>query len=129
MPSKSVKFQVIVSLQFIFSYISFRVGFPEVKIGLIPGAQGTQRLPRLINPRLGMEMVVWGNPITAETARDYGIIDQLVPLSVDDGMEAVYEFVESIKKQPIPKTRRISQRPATFSQGDTVEKIITGELS
>lgn len=74
-----------------------------------------------------MEMVVWGNPITADTARDYGIIDEIVPMAADGGMDAVYDFVESIMKKPIPTNRRLSKRPVTFSPGDNVEKIITGE--
>ena len=49
-----------------------RFGLPEVKIGLIPGCGGTQRLPRLIGIRRALPMIVSGNPISAKKAMDAG---------------------------------------------------------
>lgn len=54
-----------------------RVGLPEVKLGLLPGAGGTQRLPRLAGVELALEMIVGGEPITAEAALQHGIVDEL----------------------------------------------------
>ncbi|MDH4609128.1 enoyl-CoA hydratase/isomerase family protein [Pseudomonas sp. BN102] len=54
-----------------------RVGLPEVKLGLLPGAGGTQRLPRLAGVELALEMIVGGEPISAEAALRHGIVDQL----------------------------------------------------
>lgn len=51
-----------------------RLGLPEVKIGLIPGCGGTQRLPRLIGVRRALPMIVTGNPITAKKALAAGKI-------------------------------------------------------
>ena len=55
-----------------------RVGLPEVKLGLLPGAGGTQRLPRLIGPEAALEMIVSGNPVPAGKAAARGILDEIV---------------------------------------------------
>lgn len=55
-----------------------QVGLPEVKIGLLPGAGGTQRLPRLAGVERALEMIVSGNPVKAPQALEYGIVDALV---------------------------------------------------
>jgi 3-hydroxyacyl-CoA dehydrogenase len=55
-----------------------RVGLPEVKLGLLPGAGGTQRLPRLIGPEKALKMIVTGEPIGASEALADGIIDEIV---------------------------------------------------
>src|SRR5437899_10445525 len=55
-----------------------QVGQPEVKLGIIPGAAGTQRLPRLAGVAKAVEMCAQGNPISAQEALESGILDQLV---------------------------------------------------
>ena len=55
-----------------------RVGQPEVTLGIIPGAGGTQRLPRLAGAAVALEMCTGGKPISAVTAAAAGIIDQIV---------------------------------------------------
>ncbi len=54
-----------------------RVGLPEVKLGLLPGAGGTQRLPRLIGPEKALRMIVTGEPVAAAEALADGIIDEI----------------------------------------------------
>lgn len=54
-----------------------RVGFPEVKLGLLPGAQGTIRLPRLTGLALAMRIITTGDHINAPDALKYGIVDQV----------------------------------------------------
>ena len=56
-----------------------RVGQPEVKLGLIPGYAGTQRLPRLIGKGRALEMVLSGDPISAAEAYRIGLVNQVVP--------------------------------------------------
>jgi len=57
---------------------SARVGQPEVLLGIIPGAGGTQRLPRLCGPALALEMCTDGKPIAAARAKEAGILDAVV---------------------------------------------------
>jgi 3-hydroxyacyl-CoA dehydrogenase len=57
---------------------STQLGQPEVKLGLIPGAGGTQRLPRLVGVERALGMCVFGNPVTAKEAVDWGLVDALV---------------------------------------------------
>ncbi|HTX03585.1 MAG TPA: 3-hydroxyacyl-CoA dehydrogenase NAD-binding domain-containing protein [Candidatus Acidoferrales bacterium] len=61
-----------------------RVGQPEIKLGLLPGAGGTQRLPRLIGLDAALEIDVGGEPISAERARELGLIDEIVENDVVD---------------------------------------------
>ena len=54
------------------------VGLPEVTLGLLPGAMGTQRLPRLIGVKNALDMMISGKPVNAKTALSLGILDQLI---------------------------------------------------
>jgi enoyl-CoA hydratase len=56
-----------------------KLGLPEVKLGIIPGYGGTQRLPRLIGRARALEMILSGEPISAETALDWGLINKIAP--------------------------------------------------
>ena len=64
---------------------SAKFGLPEVKLGLLPGAGGTQRLPRLVGPEQALKMVTSGAPISAKAALASGLIDELAP---EDGLLA-----------------------------------------
>lgn len=55
------------------------IGLPETKIGLIPGWGGTQRLPRIVGPSIGAEMICGGQPANAERAREIGLVFDAVP--------------------------------------------------
>lgn len=57
---------------------SAKVGLPEVKLGLLPGAGGTQRLPRLIGADKALPIIATGNPVKASEACQLGIIDQII---------------------------------------------------
>ena len=56
-----------------------KLGLPEIKIGIIPGAGGTQRLPRLIGPEAAFPMMLSGEPVGAERGAELGIVDAVVP--------------------------------------------------
>ncbi len=81
---------------------SAQVGQPEVKLGLIPGAAGTQRLPRLAGPLKAAEMCAFGEPVKAPGAVALGIADRVVE---GDLLEGALAFAREIASQPIPRTR------------------------
>jgi enoyl-CoA hydratase len=56
-----------------------RLGQPEVKLGIIPGYAGTQRLPRLVGKGRALEMILGGDPVTAQEAYRIGLVNQVVP--------------------------------------------------
>src|SRR5262245_3892990 len=58
---------------------SAKCGLPEVHLGLLPGAGGTQRLPRIVGPEQALEMVTSGTHVDAKTSHAAGLIDELVP--------------------------------------------------
>lgn len=64
---------------------SAKLGVPEVKLGLLPGAGGTQRLPRLVGVELAAEMATSGTPISAIKAKEAGLVDEL---ATEGGLEA-----------------------------------------
>ncbi len=57
---------------------SAKLGLPEIKLGLIPGAGGTQRLPRLIGPEKALDVILSGAPFGAKQAKEWGVVDELV---------------------------------------------------
>jgi 3-hydroxyacyl-CoA dehydrogenase len=81
---------------------SAKVGQPEVKLGIIPGAAGTQRLPRLAGIAKAVEMCSDGNPMVAPEAFELGIIDKLIE---GDLLTGALAFAHEIVAKPLPKTR------------------------
>ena len=73
-----------------------QVGLPEVKLGVLPGAGGTQRLPRLIGVQAALEAMLSGDPIGAAAAANAGIIDKLIEGDLLDGAVKYAENVVAI---------------------------------
>ncbi len=65
-----------------------RLGLPEVKLGILPGGGGTQRLPRLVGVPRALEMITSGEHITAAEALDLGLIDAVIDSEEEGGLEA-----------------------------------------
>jgi 3-hydroxyacyl-CoA dehydrogenase len=81
---------------------SAKVGLPEVQIGILPGAGGTQRLPRLVGPKAAMELITSGRHVPAEEAHKLGIVDEIVPEG--DLKNAAIAFARRIAEQrPLPR--------------------------
>ena len=80
---------------------SGHMGQPEVVVGIIPGAGGTQRLPRLVGPGRGAELVLSGRPVSSQEALDIGLANAVLP---DEGF--VDHAVEWL--QPIARNTRAS---------------------
>ncbi|HXE36446.1 MAG TPA: 3-hydroxyacyl-CoA dehydrogenase NAD-binding domain-containing protein [Verrucomicrobiae bacterium] len=81
---------------------SAQVGQPEVKLGIIPGAAGTQRLPRLAGAAKAVEMCADGNPIKAADALNAGIIDRLIE---GDLLTGAVAFAHEVAGKAVRKTR------------------------
>ena len=81
---------------------SAQVGQPEVQLGLIPGAGGTQRLPRLAGVAKAVEMCAFGAPIKAQEALAAGIVDRIID---GDLRAAAVEFAREVASQPVRRTR------------------------
>jgi 3-hydroxyacyl-CoA dehydrogenase len=82
-------------------------GQPEVKLGLIPGAAGTQRLPRLAGVAKALEMCVGGNPVNADEALKLGIVDRIIE---GDLLAGALVFAREAAGKPAPKTRERNEK-------------------
>jgi enoyl-CoA hydratase len=69
--------ELALACDFRFASTAATVGLPEATVGIIPGAGGTQRLPRLIGPSLARELMYFGHTLDAATARELGIVDRV----------------------------------------------------
>jgi 3-hydroxyacyl-CoA dehydrogenase len=94
---------------------SAKLGTPEVKLGLLPGAGGTQRLPRVAGVAKALEMTATGNPIGAQQAFDCGLVDRLVEGDLIPHAAAFAEEVRSIR--PLPKSSERQDRIADVDPG------------
>jgi len=86
---------------------SAQVGQPEVKLGIIPGAGGTQRLPRLAGVGKAVEMCAFGEPIDAKTALAAGVVDKVIE---GDLLTGAVEFARSVAGKLALKTRERNEK-------------------
>jgi 3-hydroxyacyl-CoA dehydrogenase len=91
-----------------------QLGLPEVKLGLLPGAGGTQLLPRLVGIERALDIITSGRMVSAAEALDIGLIDAVAEANL---IEAALEMAGRIAGQP---PRRTSQRPAPSADADAV---------
>jgi 3-hydroxyacyl-CoA dehydrogenase len=94
--------EVAMAFHYRVAVASAQVGQPEVKLGLIPGAAGTQRLPRLAGVSKAVQMCADGNPIGAKEANTYGIVDRIIDGDLLQGAVAFLREKIGVKPQ---KTR------------------------
>ena len=96
-----------------------RLGTPEVKLGLLPGAGGTQRLPRVAGVRKALEMCATGNPIAAKEAFDCGLVDRMIEGELIPHAVGYAEEVRDV--HPLPKSSERQDKvesadPAVFDE-------------
>lgn len=93
-------------------------GAPEVKLGIIPGDGGTQRLPRLVGLGRAMEMVLTGDFIDAQEAHRIGLVNRIIP---HDGlMEEAMKLAQKIAKRPPLAVRYAKEAVNRSQEGDSV---------
>ncbi|MES2327914.1 MAG: 3-hydroxyacyl-CoA dehydrogenase NAD-binding domain-containing protein [Pseudomonadota bacterium] len=98
---------------------SAKLGTPEVKLGLLPGAGGTQRLPRVAGVKKALAMCATGNPIGAKEGFDCGLIDRLIEGELIPHAVAYAEEVRDVR--PLPRSSERQDRltecdPAVFDE-------------
>jgi enoyl-CoA hydratase/carnithine racemase len=103
---------------------SARLGLPETSLGIIPGAGGTQHLPRLIGPARARELVLLGRRLTAEEARTIGLVNQVVADDLDLLTEALNYARPILEGAPIAQAaalRALRAAELPLSEGLAVE--------
>lgn len=103
-----------------------RVGLPEVKLGLIPGAGGTQRLTRLIGEAAAKELIYNARTLSAEEAFRYGVVSRVV--QADTGMDEVYQYARELAKRAplaIAGAKRCIQAAGQCCLSEGLEREIT----
>ena len=97
---------------------SAKLGLPEVKLGLLPGAGGTQRLPRVVGAEAALKMVTSGNPIGAKAALDSGLVDELVDEADLRGGAIAFAQKVVAENRPLKKIRdrSVTADPALFAE-------------
>jgi len=98
-----------------------RMGQPEVKLGIIPGAGGTYRLPRLVGLSKAMEMVLTGEPVTAEEALSIGLVNRVVP--PEKLMEEARILAETLCTRPKLAIQYAKEAVLRFGEGSMAESL------
>ncbi len=98
---------------------SAKLGLPEVKLGLLPGAGGTQRLPRIVGAAKALDMVTSGTPIGAKAALDTGLVDDLAPEGELRAAAVAFAAKIVAEKRPLKKVRDLEVKggsPELFAE-------------
>lgn len=109
-------FEIAMGCRFRVAVESARVGLPEVTLGVIPGASGTVRTPRLAGVEAAVELVTSGRPLSAAKAQKAGLLDAVVS---DDLESGAVEFARKAlgADMPVPVSKRpLEQMPEEFWQ-------------
>lgn len=114
--------EIALGCHFRIALASARVGLPEVKLGLMPGAGGTQRLPRLAGVLTALEMIVSGNPVSAAKAKSLGIMDEVVE---SDLKAAALNFAHRVIAERLP-LRKVSSLTAKVDSPTVFEDFANG---
>jgi len=101
-------FELCLASHYRCAVVSAKVGLPEVKLGLLPGAGGTQRVPRLAGIAATLDLITSGNPISATSAEALGLIDRIVE---GDLRDAALAYAQELVDKGAG-CRRTSELPA-----------------
>jgi len=87
-------------------HMNARMGTPEITLGIIPGAGGTQRLPRLVGARAALDMILSGAPISAVDAKSKGLVDEVVENDLREGALDFCKRLAQEERGPRPTCHR-----------------------
>ena len=116
---------------FIIAADNAQFGQPEIKLGIIPGAGGTQRLPRFVGKSKAMEMVLTGRTMDAAEAERSGLVSRVVP--AEELIEEAIKVAEGISKLSMPVTMLAKESvnrafETTFQEGVRFERRVFHSL-
>jgi 3-hydroxyacyl-CoA dehydrogenase len=103
------------------------VGQPECKLGIIPGAGGTQRLPRLAGVAVAAEMCAFGNPVPAKHALSAGIVDKIIEGDLLSGAVAFARELAAAGKPP-RRTRDLTEKLSDKAANEQSLAAVRGEI-
>ncbi|MGY8638568.1 3-hydroxyacyl-CoA dehydrogenase NAD-binding domain-containing protein [Bradyrhizobium sp. 14AA] len=103
---------------------SSKLGLPEVKLGLLPGAGGTQRLPRAVGPELAARMIIGGDPIGANEAFQNGLIEEVVEEALSGGEAFARKILAD--RRPL---RRLRDDDTKLAAARSDRSIFTGAVA
>jgi enoyl-CoA hydratase/carnithine racemase len=113
-----------------------KLGLPEAKLGVLPGAGGTQRLPRLVPHTIAFEMLVTGRPITGERAYQIGLVNQVcespdqvlaAATSLAEELAAGAPLVPQLTKSLLAETTLLPLYPAIERERDVAAELFASE--
>ena len=98
-----------------------KLGLPEVSLGIIPGYGGTQRLPRLIGSGLALQMILTGDPITADEALRIGLVNAVfAPTELLTGVKAIASKIVSRGPTAVALAKQAVRRGAALPMADAL---------
>ena len=103
-------FEVALTAHYRIAVPSAKCGLPEIKLGIIPGAGGTQRLPRLIGPEKALDVILSGTPFGAREAKEWGVVDELAEEGKLRESAVAYARRLIAEKAPLKKVRDRSDK-------------------
>jgi 3-hydroxyacyl-CoA dehydrogenase len=109
--------EIPLSCHFRIAVATAKVGLPEVKLGLLPGAGGTQRLPRVAGVQAALEIITSGAPVAAAKAKAMGILDEIVEGDLE---AAALAFARKAVDEKLP-LRRVSKLAARLDSPTVFE--------
>ena len=110
-----------------------KMGLPEVKLGIIPGAGGTQRLPRLVGIENSLKIITSGDPISAEEAKDYGLIEEYFESNLLANSKILLKKI--LEKNTHPKVKDLNEKVKAidnkifFDYRNKIKKKMRGRMS
>jgi enoyl-CoA hydratase/carnithine racemase len=124
-------FELALMCDIIIATENAKFGFPEVNLGLMPGMGGAQLLPRIIGPKLTSEIIMTGDLLSSQRAKELKIVSLVV--NDDELMQKTMEFALKISQKSLPSLKmikdsiRLSQN-STLNQGIKNERLMFRSL-